>query len=119
MLEMTIRDYIPAVSKYLGDISESVSKLLGVIPSANVSEEKLHVEKLSNLLAKTYSTYKKLTKEQTEAAALCSVEEAAFMYRDKLNLTMDALRRVVDEMETLTAREYWPVPTYGDITFGV
>ena len=32
---------------------------------------------------------------------------------------MDALRRVVDEMETLTAREVWPVPTYGDITFKI
>ena len=29
------------------------------------------------------------------------------------------LRRLVDEMETLTARDAWPMPTYGDLTFGV
>ena len=26
-------------------------------------------------------------------------------------------RKLVDEMETLTARDAWPMPTYGDITF--
>ena len=119
MLEMTIRDYIPAVSKYLGDLCESVTKLNALIPMANVSEEKAHIEKLSNLLAKTYSLYKKLSKEQAEASATSSVEKAACLYRDSVNGAMDALRHTVDEMETLTAREYWPVPTYGDLTFGV
>jgi len=32
---------------------------------------------------------------------------------------MDALRRAVDSMEVLTAREFWPVPTYGDILFKI
>jgi glutamine synthetase type III len=32
---------------------------------------------------------------------------------------MDALREVVDAMEVLTAREYWPMPTYGDLTFRI
>ena len=26
---------------------------------------------------------------------------------------------MADEAETLTAREYWPYPTYGDLLFGV
>ena len=119
MLEMTIRDYIPAVSKYLGDASESITRLISVLPNANVSEEKIHIEKLSNLLAKTYSAYKKLSKEQAEVVSVVGAEEAAFVYRNSVNGAMDALRRVVDEMETLTAREYWPVPTYSDITFSV
>ena len=32
---------------------------------------------------------------------------------------MGALRAVVDEAETMTAAEYWPVPTYGELLFGV
>ena len=29
------------------------------------------------------------------------------------------LRAAVDAMEVLTAREYWPMPTYGDLTFRI
>ena len=34
-------------------------------------------------------------------------------------LTAEELRRAVDAMEVLTAREHWPMPTYGDITFKI
>ena len=46
-------------------------------------------------------------------------EEAAFFYKDTVEAKMIALRKVVDEMEILTAREAWPMPTYGDITFRI
>ena len=32
---------------------------------------------------------------------------------------MEELRSDLDEMERLTAAEYWPVPTYGDLLFSV
>jgi glutamine synthetase type III len=32
---------------------------------------------------------------------------------------MEDLRRVVDEMETLTAQDQWPVPDYGELLFGI
>ena len=38
---------------------------------------------------------------------------------DTVEQKMHNLRRAVDEMEILTAREAWPMPTYGDITFRV
>ena len=32
---------------------------------------------------------------------------------------MDALRAVCDEAETITAKEFWPFPTYSDLLFSV
>jgi glutamine synthetase len=32
---------------------------------------------------------------------------------------MAELRTACDKAETLTARSYWPFPTYGDLLFGV
>jgi len=32
---------------------------------------------------------------------------------------MDKLRAVVDEMESMTSIEYWPIPTYGELLFSV
>ena len=41
------------------------------------------------------------------------------MIRDELLIKMEELRHVCDEAETITAKEYWPFPTYGDLLFGV
>jgi glutamine synthetase len=32
---------------------------------------------------------------------------------------MDALRAPCDKAELMTAKSYWPFPTYGDLLFGV
>ena len=45
-------------------------------------------------------------------------EEAAFI-RDQIIPKMSELRVVADEAETLTAANYWPFPTYGELLFGV
>ena len=39
--------------------------------------------------------------------------------RDEVLPKMAELRAFCDEAETLTAAEYWPFPTYGDLLFGV
>ena len=39
--------------------------------------------------------------------------------RDKLLPKMAELRAVADEAEVMTAKEYWPFPTYGEILFAM
>ena len=118
MLEMTIRDFIPAVTKYAGELSTSVAARLSVMPSLDLSAEKDIIEKLSVLISRTYAAYNELSRVENVAIKKRD-EDAAFYYKNSVIPKMDALRRVVDEMETLTAREAWPVPTYGDITFKI
>lgn len=119
MLEMTMRDIIPAVSKYIGELSSAVNAKLSAIKNANVSCETDIIEKLSNLLSKTYDAYLSLERAEKTAVAKKCDEEAAFYYKDTVEVKMVALRKAVDDMEVLTAREAWPMPTYGDITFRV
>ncbi len=119
MLEMTMRDYIPAVSAYLGRLSSEISSLVAVIPDACVDERRAHADTLSKLLSKTYLDYYELERVENSAVALTDVEEAANYYKDMVIPAMDKLRATVDAMEVLCAREFWPVPTYGDMTFGV
>lgn len=45
-------------------------------------------------------------------------EESAFI-RDQVLVKMRELRVPCDEAETITARKYWPFPTYGELLFGV
>ena len=118
MLEMTVRDFIPAVSAYVGRLAESVGARLAVIPTLNLGAEKEIIERLSGLLDRTYAAYGELTRVENTAIKRAD-EDASFYYVSTVIPRMDALRRLVDEMETLTARECWPVPTYGDITFKI
>ena len=119
MLEMTMRDIIPAVSKYVGELSEAVNAKRAAIKNANVLCECDLIEKLSDLLSKTYDAYAALERAEKIALTKKGDEEAAFYYKDTVEAKMQALRRVVDDMEVLTAREAWPMPTYGDIIFKV
>ena len=43
----------------------------------------------------------------------------SYMIRDTVLAKMSELRLPCDEAETLTAKKYWPFPTYGDLLFGV
>ncbi|MBQ7363337.1 MAG: glutamine synthetase III [Clostridia bacterium] len=119
MLEMTIRDYIPAVSAYVEKLSTAVVNKKAAIPNVNTEAECDLIERLSELLSKTYSAYGELLRTENTAVKKSCDEEAAFYYKSHVIPKMDTLRRYVDEMEVLTAREFWPVPTYGDITFRV
>lgn len=119
MLEMTARDIIPAVSKYVGELCNSINAKRAAFANANCRCEETIAENLSELLSRTYTAMSELERVQSTAAGKKCDEEAAFYYMNSVIPKMDALRRVVDKMETLTARDAWPMPTYGDMTFRI
>jgi len=47
------------------------------------------------------------------------VEAESYMIRDAVLGKMGELRAACDEAETMTAKKYWPFPTYSDLLFGV
>ena len=119
MLEMTIRDVIPAVSAYLTELSEAINLRRTALKCADVSVETDLVEKLSAALTKTYEAYKELERVENLAVKKTDTEEAAFYYKTSVMPRMDALRRAVDSMEVLCDRKHWPMPTYGELMFRV
>ena len=118
MLEMTVRDIIPAVSEYLGALTERVNARLVLSKNIPIDAERALIERLSELLASTYEAYNQLDRVE-KVAVTKSDEDSAFYYKESVIPKMDALRKLVDTMETLTAREYWPMPTYGDMLFRI
>ena len=47
------------------------------------------------------------------------MEEESCAIRDSVIPKMNELRAVADEAESVTADDYWPFPTYGELLFGV
>ena len=81
--------------------------------------EKEVATKLSSLNTASYEKAKALEDEIMKVKGIEDAEENAKAYEKYVICAMNELRVVVDEMETMTAKEYWPMPTYGDLLFGV
>ena len=116
---MVRRDVVPAVSKYIGALSESVCQRKAAFPEVSCETEQDIVSKLSALNDNAYKTVGELEKAVWVATIKHEGEEMAMEYNRTIIPIMDKLRAYVDGMEKLTAAEYWPVPTYGELMFTV
>ncbi len=118
MIEMTHRDFIPAVNAYMSAVATGANAKEKLVPGSCAVERDI-VERLSDLCYKAYHTLSKLENVERLAAAIENNVARAEAYKDTVIPTMEKLRSYVDEMETLTSSEYWPVPTYSDLMFNV
>ena len=119
MIEMATRDIIPAVNKYISELANTAALKMQVVENVNCMIERDLVSKLSSLNAKAYMTVGELKKVETEAAKTACFVTRAELYANKVLPVMNKLRAYVDDMETLTATEFWPMPNYGDMMFKV
>ena len=119
MIVMATRDYIPAVETYISEIADVAIKKKSVIANIPCRVETELIRRLSDLNAKAFVAAEDLKAIETKAASIADAKERAECYCDKVLPAMATLRAAIDEMETLTASKYWPVPTYGDMMFRV
>ena len=90
-----------------------------VIPTADISAETDIITRLSTLTGKAYKTLTELREADNAAKREKAGEEMATFFLERVIPLMNALRETVDEMETLTAIDYWPMPNYGDLLFSI
>ena len=117
-LKMAKSQIYPAVCDYLSKVSSEViaAKEAGLDVDFLVDD--------ANALAKLVKTMKEqmTTLETNIAAAQASEEEIfeqAVAWRDDVLAMMQALRETVDQLEESIDAEYWPMPTYLDLLFGI
>ena len=119
MQEMLIRDIIPAVNKYINDLSRCIIHSVEACPAANMTAQADMVNKLSSLIAEAYKQVGNLKAATEKTEKIADVEKKSMTYKDKVLPVMTKIRACADSMEQLTAAEYWPMPTYGEILFSV
>ena len=117
MLDMARQDILPAVSAFAKELCDTATakNALGV-EAVYETETAATVSKLTTAVLTEVRT---LEKASDDAEELADVLTRACAYKDNVLSAMSALRESVDELETLTARKYWPYPNYGDLLFSV
>ena len=119
MIDMAMRDILPAVNAYVSDVADSLSAKLAVMPKLSCTFEKDVIKTLSDLTESAYAALTELRSAEAEAAAISDNVMKARKYCGNVIPAMDKLREIIDAMEPLTASEYWPLPSYGDMMFKV
>ena len=119
MLEMARRDIMPAVSSYLRELSETATAIHAVSVTADCSYEESIIPEMSALLGDAYRKVRSLDEALMGAKAVEGSQALANYYRDKVFSAMAELRITIDQLETMTPSDKWPVPSYGDLLFSV
>lgn len=116
MTRMTTRLFIPAINKYMSDIASNLANLNASNVEVNTDNLKNLLKDLSAKVDEIFKNLETLKKLKAESHPLDRYEKSAFN-ANKLIPAMNDLRNSVDGAEKLTARNYWPVPSYNRMLF--
>ena len=119
MVDMARTQIAPAIEAYAADVAKAASAKKAVASGLKCSYEKALVEKLSGLIDEISAKTDELDAAIIKIHDAEDIIEESEMVRDMLLPVMSELRVPCDKAELLTAKSYWPFPTYEDLLFGV
>ena len=119
MVDMAKNEIIPAVEAYALELAKTAAAKKALDAGLACKYETDLVKKLSDLTDRMAEAADALEEALLGLDEAADIAEEANMVRDTVLVKMCELRLACDEAETVTAKKYWPFPTYGDLLFSV
>ena len=119
MIDMAKTEIAPAVSSYVLELANTAVAKQTVDALISCRYENDLLKKLSRLEEQIAVRAEELEDAVLKLQSAGDIEEETYMIRDIILSKMCELRVACDEAETMTAKKYWPFPTYSDLLFGV
>ena len=119
MVDMAKTEIAPAVDAYTMELAKTIAAKKAVDDTLTCNYESSMVKKLSKLTDRIAIKTEELENALVELHNAEGIISEANMIRDVVLVKMGELRLACDEAETVTAKKYWPFPTYGDLLFSV
>ena len=119
MVSMARTQIAPAIEKYINDLAKTASLKKSLSPDISCGFETGVITKLSGLVDTISAKTEELDRKIAEVQNIGEIGAQADAVRDSILTNMSELRLACDEAETVTTKEYWPFPTYGDLLFSV
>lgn len=114
-IQMTKKQYVPAVIKYTGILAETINCLKSAGGTSIV--QKALLRKITLLLESAEQALELLESAIKKTQALHETKDRAFNCRNKIVPAMNQLRSDIDALEMIIPSELWPVPSYADMLF--
>ena len=118
MLEISHRDIVPAVIAYQTDVAKAAKIKAEFFDGSLNKLENILLEKLVSLSASLSDSIEELESALEQEPDGETLEIAAY-YGSSVKDAMEKLRADCDALEILMDREYWPLPSYGEILYSV
>ena len=118
MIDMAKKDYLPAVSRYSHELSDTIISKAACGDVDSTYEKEL-LAKISKLNTAAYKKVQKLEEATLKAKEINDTTALSMFYKDSVFSAMNELRIAVDELETMVPAASWPYPSYGDMLFSV
>ena len=115
MLDMARREILPAASEDSSSLASAAVTKKTMNPAAAVGYEEKTSLRISDLTSDMLTKAEELEDELMKAKSCGDTTEEAVYFKDHVLPAMNALRIDGDALETVTSREYWPYPTYGEM----
>ena len=117
MTYMASKHIIPAVSRYIVELNSTKHALdENFLDCRYITDTITCLQKLS---VKGTAIIKKLRKSLEKGIDLNLNDGLIKFYKNDILKEMTNLREICDDMEHITAKSYWPFPTYGDLLFSI
>ena len=119
MIDMAKTQIAPAVERYAADVARAAAAKRALDDALPCGYETALVRQLSALTDAIAAQTAALEAALEDVLQMQEIGGESAAIRDTLLAKMSELRAPCDEAETLTAKSYWPFPTYADLLFGV
>ena len=118
MVDTVKGEIIPACIDYQNDLAKLLERKKNCGKYDTIMEEQL-LSGLSRLSSGLIKKLDILENVLLESKGEQEISAQASFYRDKVFTAMSELRLIVDELETIVARKYWPFPSYAKLLYSV
>ena len=119
MKRMVRRAYLPAINDYAAEVARGITAVRAAAADAEVGQQEALLHKLLAGVKEIDAQLQALDAAHHAALELVDQQQRANKYAHEIVPIMEKLRAAVDEMEVVTDRDHWPVPTYNDMLFYV
>ena len=119
MKRMVRRAYLPAINGYAAEVARGITAVRAAAAGAEVGQQEALLHKLLAGVKEIDAQLQALDAAHHAALGLPDQQQRANKYAHEIVPIMEKLRAAVDEMEVVTDRDHWPVPTYNDMLFYV
>ena len=119
MIDMAKTEIAPAVSEYVLELAKTAAAKKAAESSISCNYETGLLKKLAMLEDQIMIKAEELEDAVLKVQDITDITEESCMIRDSVLSKMGELRIACDSAETMTAKKFWPFPTYGDLLFSV
>ncbi|MCQ2470631.1 MAG: glutamine synthetase III [Clostridia bacterium] len=119
MTGMAKTEILPAIEGFISELAKTAKTKKAVCEDITCAYECKTLKKLSMLADSISETAEELENILITVKGTENIEEEAYLIRDELITKMNELRVSCDQAESITAKKYWPYPSYADIVFSV